>query len=63
MEREGQSAKRIDTGRIRNTTGTIIDTSAFAAAALVPIPSWSLVGGGIAAGVEGLSAAAGRIRG
>ncbi len=38
-------------------------TSAFTATALVSIPSWSLVGDGIAAGVEGLSAAAGRIRG
>ena len=36
-------------------------TLAFPAAAL-SIPSWSLVGGGIAAGVESLSAAAGRIR-
>ena len=32
-------------------------------AAALAIPSWSLVGSGIAAGVEGLSAAAGRIRG
>ena len=37
-------------------------TFAFPAVAL-SIPSWSLVGGGIAAGVESLSAAAGRIRG
>ena len=41
----------------------VVSTSAFAAAALVSIPSWSIVGGGIAAGVESLSAAAGRIRG
>ncbi len=41
----------------------VVSTSAFAAAALVSIPSWSIVFGGIAAGVESLSAAAGRIRG
>ena len=41
----------------------VVSTSAFAAAALVSIPSWSIVVGGIAAGVERLSAAAGRIRG
>ena len=40
----------------------VVSTSAFAAAAL-SIPYLSLVGGGIAAGVESCSAAAGRIRG
>jgi hypothetical protein len=35
FDKDGQSAKSIETGRIRNTTGIIIEISALPAAAII----------------------------